>query len=206
MTDPLRRRAQLALELLRVLGGGEIPPLPPDRRLPLEPREIGEASEVAEHSEAVSVAHGHLAAICDGLAARLREPGAWCSVGADGELSIDCTDLRQHSAECAALARAASPEIARNEPPAARHVRRQLEYASNLATRLAFAPYDLLRPLYVGPLERFTSLHDRRAAGVAEAILEAHAEHRGRLQAHYPHPCAPGCSCGRPWERPGGGA
>lgn len=20
--------------------------------------------------------------------------------------------------------------------------------------------------------------------------------------AHYPHPCAPGCPCGRPWERP----
>lgn len=22
--------------------------------------------------------------------------------------------------------------------------------------------------------------------------------------AHYPHPCGPGCPCGRPWERPRG--
>lgn len=169
MADRFDSAAQGSLALLRVLGGGERPPEPKrpprrdrrrgavglERRGDAEGRELPPASEVIEHPEAATRALECLAAVCEGLAAMVREPSAFVVVLPDGGLEIDDAALRERSAEAHALVRACSPALANDpETPAQRHLRHHLEAIARLSTLVAFAPIDVLRPLYVGPLER----------------------------------------------------
>lgn len=157
MGDAFERRSQGALALLRVIGGGAPPLVPPRKgrgavgavgleRRQVEGRELSAASRTAERAEVVAVGCARLADLLELAAERLRDPSAFSVVAPDGSLEVDDGPLREASAEIAALSASMVAEWAGDEEKALRERRARwaLEVISMLGTQVAYRSSEIL--------------------------------------------------------------